>query len=98
SVRHLPAAAAGEPPGPGDRGGREGLPKARRAARAGQPHIRPGGAVMLRFLPFALAALLAPVLAHADDAPAQPEAQAQATQRPLLWKVSDADNHVYLLG
>ena len=53
---------------------------------------------MLRFLPFALAALLAPALAHADDAPAQPEAQAQATQRPLLWKVSDADNHVYLLG
>lgn len=46
-----------------------------------------------KLLALALCALLIPA-AHAD----QP-ATAQATaQHPLLWKVSDADNSVYLLG
>lgn len=44
----------------------------------------------IRLLAFALCALLLPA-AHAD----QP---AQDGRRPLLWKVSDADNSVYLLG
>lgn len=44
----------------------------------------------IRLLAFALCALLLPA-AHAD----QP---AQDARRPLLWKVSDADNSVYLLG
>ena len=43
-----------------------------------------------RLLAFALCALLLPA-AHAD----QPAADAK---RPLLWKVSDADSAVYLLG
>ena len=48
-----------------------------------------------RLLALALCALLLPA-AHAD----QPTATArnQAIKRPLLWKVSDADNSVYLLG
>jgi len=48
-----------------------------------------------RLLALALCALLLPV-AHADQ-PAT-AASAQAAKRPLLWKVSDADNSVYLLG
>lgn len=48
-----------------------------------------------RLLALALCALLLPV-AHADQ-PAV-TASAQAVKRPLLWKVSDADNSVYLLG
>lgn len=48
-----------------------------------------------RLLALALCALLLPV-AYADQ-PAV-TASAQAVKRPLLWKVSDADNSVYLLG
>ena len=44
-----------------------------------------------RLIALALCALLWLPAAHAD----QP---AQAIKRPLLWKVSDADNAVYLLG
>ena len=50
-----------------------------------------------RLLAFALAALLLPA-AHADQPAAQSPAAKSGTERPLLWKVSDADNHVYLLG
>ncbi|MDE2407066.1 MAG: TraB/GumN family protein [Xanthomonadaceae bacterium] len=53
-------------------------------------------------LAFALTALLAPVAWANQAAPAAPPAadiQAAAPARhPLLWKVSDADNAVYLLG
>ena len=56
----------------------------------------------LRLLSLALAAAFA-LPAHADQprpvaaaAPAAPVAK--GTERPLLWKVSDADNEVYLLG
>jgi len=45
-----------------------------------------------------LCALLLPV-AHAAQQPSPPVAAAATpVQRPLLWKVSDADNAVYLLG
>lgn len=37
-------------------------------------------------------------LAHADGGAKTPPAAAAKTQIPLLWKVSDADNAVYLLG
>lgn len=47
-------------------------------------------------LAFALCALLAPAV-YADQ-PAAAPAVAAPVQRPLLWKVSDADNSVYLLG
>lgn len=55
-----------------------------------------------RLLTLALAAAFA-VPAHADQpkpvAPAATAAPAaKGTERPLLWKVSDADNDVYLLG
>lgn len=50
-----------------------------------------------RVLAFALAALLLPA-AHADQPAAQAPAAKSGTERPLLWKVSDADNDVYLLG
>jgi len=55
-----------------------------------------------RLLTLALAATFA-LPAHADQpkpvAPAAPTAPAaKGTERPLLWKVSDADNDVYLLG
>ncbi len=46
-------------------------------------------------LALALCALSVP-FAHA--APPVASAQVQPVQRPLLWKVSDADNSVYLLG
>ena len=56
----------------------------------------------LRLLTLALAAAFA-LPAHADQpkpvAPAAAAAPAaKGTERPLLWKVSDADNDVYLLG
>lgn len=56
----------------------------------------------LRLLTLALAAALA-LPAHADQAkPVAPAAAAapaaKGAARPLLWKVSDADNDVYLLG
>ena len=56
----------------------------------------------LRLSTLALAAAFA-LPAHADQAkpvaPAAPPAPAaKGTERPLLWKVSDADNDVYLLG
>lgn len=57
----------------------------------------------LRLLTLALAAAFA-LPAHADQPkPVAPAAAAAApaakgTERPLLWKVSDADNDVYLLG
>lgn len=56
----------------------------------------------LRLLTLALAAAFA-LPAHADQpkpvAPAAAAAPAAVgTERPLLWKVSDADNDVYLLG
>lgn len=51
---------------------------------------------------FLLCALLVPaaVAVQLDQPQAQPQGQtqAQAAKRPLLWKVSDADNAVYLLG
>lgn len=51
---------------------------------------------------FLLCALLVPaaVAVQLDQPQAQPQGQtqAQAAKRPLLWKVSDADNSVYLLG
>ena len=50
-----------------------------------------------RLLAFVLAALLLPA-AHADQPAAQAPAAKAGTERPLLWKVSDADNAVYLLG
>ena len=56
-----------------------------------------------RLLAFAfLAAFALPV--HADQtirpavSPTASAPQAQRIARPVLWKVSDADNHVYLLG
>ena len=57
----------------------------------------------LRLLTLALAVAFA-LPAHADQsktvAPAAPGAPpaSKSVQRPLLWKVSDADNDVYLLG
>lgn len=54
-----------------------------------------------RLLALALAAALA-LPAHADQPTVAPGARAAAAAkggaRPLLWKVSDADNDVYLLG
>jgi uncharacterized protein YbaP (TraB family) len=51
---------------------------------------------------FLLCALLVPaaVAVQLDQPQAQPQGQtqAQAAKRPLLWKVSDADNAIYLLG
>ena len=51
-----------------------------------------------RLLAFALAAALLLPAAHADQPAAQAPAAKAGTERPLLWKVSDADNDVYLLG
>jgi hypothetical protein len=51
-----------------------------------------------RLLAFALCALLVPAAVAVQlDQPAS-KAQPQEARRPLLWKVSDADNAVYLLG
>ena len=55
-----------------------------------------------RLLTLALAAAFA-LPAHADQPkpvapPAAAAPAAKGTERPLLWKVSDADNDVYLLG
>ena len=56
----------------------------------------------LRLLPLALVAALAlPAAFAAVSAEQAPQAAASAAQpahHPLLWKVSDADNSVYLLG
>lgn len=43
-------------------------------------------------------AVLCAATAHADGGAKTPAASAAKTQIPLLWKVSDADNAVYLLG
>jgi uncharacterized protein YbaP (TraB family) len=59
--------------------------------------------VTLRLLTLALAAAFA-LPAHADQrkpgapAPSAAPAATKGVQRPLLWKVSDGDNDVYLLG
>lgn len=50
-----------------------------------------------RLLSLALVAAFALPTAFAEQ-PAAVAAAAQPTQHPLLWKVSDADNSVYLLG
>jgi uncharacterized protein YbaP (TraB family) len=57
-------------------------------------------ALTSRLLPLALLAALAVPVAFADQpqAAAPVPASQQPDQRPLLWKVSDADNSVYLLG
>ena len=56
----------------------------------------------LRILPLALVAAFALPAAFAAASIEQPPQAAvpakQPIQRPLLWKVSDADNSVYLLG
>ncbi len=53
----------------------------------------------LQMLSIALIATLALPAAFAEQQAAPTaKADAQAVQRPLLWKVSDADNSVYLLG
>lgn len=49
-----------------------------------------------RLLALALCALLTPIAWAGQPAPAAP--QAGGAKHPLLWKVSDADNAVYLLG
>lgn len=51
-----------------------------------------------RLLCLALATTLALPAAFAEQPSAAAAAAAQPPQRPLLWKVSDADNSVYLLG
>src|SRR5690606_26212479 len=83
-VRHLPAAAAGEPAGPGHHRRREELHRQgalmrRLAVAVPRPRRFAGLAVLLLGLLLSLQALAAP-------------------PKPLLWKVSDADNAVYLLG
>lgn len=50
----------------------------------------------LKLLALALCALLVPVASA--QTPADAGAKESATQHPLLWKVSDADNSIYLLG
>lgn len=53
----------------------------------------------LRLLPAALVAALALPAAFATEPQSQAAAPAATpVQKPLLWKVSDADNSVYLLG
>ena len=49
-------------------------------------------------LTLSLSALLLLPNAQATQAPQAAPAAAQSTSKPLLWKVSDADNAVYLLG
>jgi uncharacterized protein YbaP (TraB family) len=46
----------------------------------------------------ALFVLLLPLAASAQSAPASTPASDASVKRPLLWKVSDADNAIYLLG
>lgn len=62
------------------------------ATRAGwrQARHHRGRAMVLRLLALALCVLLLPA--------AQADQPTPDTRRPLLWKVSDADNAVYLLG
>jgi len=51
-----------------------------------------------RLLPFALAVLLAPAFAGPFQGKATAARSVAPPPRALLWKVSDADNSVYLLG
>jgi uncharacterized protein YbaP (TraB family) len=54
--------------------------------------------VQLRFPTVLLSAALATSAAFAAPPEGKAAAKPAPTQRPLLWKVSDADNSVYLLG
>src|SRR5690606_16077394 len=108
-VRHLPAAAAGEPPRPGDHRRREEvrgtcalivlLTNRKERRMQSPPRLsRSRWLVVLLVAVWSVASVGQPPVDAPAPAPEVVFVPPKDPPLPLLWQVSDADNTVYLLG